>query len=55
MPVVDVKEDDKALQISAELPGMKKEDLQVDVQEGVLTLSGEKKSEKKEENEKFHR
>lgn len=55
MPLVDVKETDKGISIHAELPGIKKEDIHLDVSEGILTLSGEKKSEKKEENERYHR
>eukprot|EP00026_Physarum_polycephalum_P016794 Phypoly_transcript_17795.p1 GENE.Phypoly_transcript_17795~~Phypoly_transcript_17795.p1 ORF type:complete len:135 (+),score=27.96 Phypoly_transcript_17795:47-406(+) len=55
LPVVDVKESEKGITIHAELPGMKKEDILVDVNDGILTLSGEKKNEKKEENERFHR
>lgn len=55
MPLVDVKETDNGLSIHAELPGMKKEDIHLDVSDGILTLSGEKKSEKKEENERYHR
>lgn len=41
--------------IHAELPGVKKEDIHLELQGGVLTISGEKKQEKKEENEKWHR
>jgi HSP20 family molecular chaperone IbpA len=55
LPVVDVKENDQGFTIHAELPGMKKEDINLDVNDGILTLSGEKKDEKKEENERFHR
>jgi HSP20 family protein len=51
---VNVKENAEGIKIHAELPGIKKEDIQVDVSEGVLTLSGEKKTEKKEENERYH-
>jgi HSP20 family protein len=51
MPAVDVKENDKAYVIQAELPGIKKEDISVTVQDGVLTISGESRSETKEEKE----
>eukprot|EP00026_Physarum_polycephalum_P018204 Phypoly_transcript_19708.p1 GENE.Phypoly_transcript_19708~~Phypoly_transcript_19708.p1 ORF type:complete len:208 (-),score=46.24 Phypoly_transcript_19708:88-639(-) len=55
LPVVDVKENDQGFAIHAELPGLKKEDIHIDVNDGILTLSGEKKDEKKEENERYHR
>jgi HSP20 family protein len=47
-PAMDIVEDDGALRLTAELPGMKQEDVQIEVHEGVLTLRGEKKSEKEE-------
>jgi len=37
------------------LPEVKKEDVKVAVENGVLTISGERKSEKEEKNKKFHR
>ncbi len=52
---MDVKETEKNLTNHAELPGMKREDIHVDVQGGVLSLSGEKKEEKKEENAEYRR
>jgi len=54
-PLVDISEDEKEYLIKAELPEVKKEDVKVSVQEGVLTISGERKSEKEEKNKKFHR
>jgi len=54
-PVVDVRENDKNIVVHAELPGVKKEDITIDVSEGTLTLSGEKREEKKEDNERYHR
>jgi HSP20 family protein len=54
-PSCDVKETDSSFVIHAELPGVKKEDIHLELQDGVLTISGEKKQEKKEENEKWHR
>ncbi len=50
-PVVNTREDDKAYHIEADLPGVKKDDIHVDVNEGVLTISGERKY-KKETKEK---
>ena len=54
-PLVDITEDDKEYLIKAELPEVKKEDVKVAVENGVLTISGERKSEKEERNKKFHR
>jgi HSP20 family protein len=54
-PAVDVIEDDKEYLITAELPDVKKEDVKVAVENGVLTISGERKFEKEEKNKKYHR
>jgi len=54
-PAVDIDETDDKLSIVAELPGMKRDDIQVVVHEGVLTISGERKEEKKEESDGFSR
>ena len=45
----------QGITIHAELPGIKKEDIHLDMSEGVLTLSGEKKDMKKEDDEHYHR
>lgn len=50
-PSVDITEDDKEFLIKAELPEVKKKDISVDINHGVLTLSGERRSEKKDEKE----
>jgi HSP20 family protein len=54
-PAADVSETDGEYLIKAELPEVGKDDLNITVQEGVLTLAGERKEEKREENEKIHR
>jgi len=54
-PSVDISEMPQQYSIRAEIPGMKKEDIKISVNKNVLTLSGEKKEEKKTEGEKFHR
>jgi len=54
-PVVDITEDDRAYAIKVELPEVKKEDVHVTVENGVLTLTGERKFEKEEKNRKYHR
>ena len=45
MPSIDLKEDDGAVVLTAELPGMAEGDIDVEVKNGVLTLKGEKKHE----------
>lgn len=55
IPLVDITEDDKEYLITAELPEVKKEDVRVTVENGVLTISGERKFEKEEKNKKYHR
>ena len=54
-PTVDIVEDEKEYLIKAELPEVKKEDVKLTVENGVLTLSGERKFEKEENNKKYHR
>ena len=54
-PLVDISEDGKEYLIKAELPEVKKDDVKVAVENGVLTISGERKSEKEEKNRKYHR
>jgi HSP20 family protein len=48
---VDIAEDDESFVVTAEVPGAKPEDVTVEVHEGVLTLRGEKKSEREEKRE----
>jgi HSP20 family protein len=55
VPAVDIAEDSDAVTITAEVPGMTKEDLDVSIEDGVLTLRGEKKSEGTSEGKDFHR
>jgi HSP20 family protein len=45
---VDVKEDDKAYTVRADIPGVKKDDIQVDVEGNVISLRAEAKQEKEE-------
>ncbi len=54
-PSVDISEDDKDYLVKAELPEVKKEDVKVSVENGVLTITGERKFEKEERNKKYHR
>jgi HSP20 family protein len=55
MPTVDISETDSAYLIKAELPEVKKEDVKVTVENGVLTLQGERRQEKEEKGKKYHR
>ena len=55
MPTVDISESDAEYLIKAELPEVKKEDVKVTVEEGVLTLQGERRQEKEEKGKKYHR
>ena len=54
-PLVDVVEDKSEYVIKAELPEVKKEDVKVHVENGMLTISGERHFEKEEEGKKYHR
>lgn len=54
-PAVDITEDDQSYVIKAELPEVKKEDVRVTLENGVLTLTGERKLEKEEKGRKYHR
>jgi HSP20 family protein len=55
LPAVDIKETDDALLVHAELPGIRKEDVSIDVHDGVLCISGERKYEKDVKEENVHR
>jgi HSP20 family protein len=55
VPSVDVSETDGEYQIKAEIPDVKKEDVKVTVEDGVLTIQGQRKQEKEEKNKKYHR
>ncbi len=54
-PSVDISETDTAYMVKAEIPGVKKEDVKVTLQDGMLTIQGERKQEKEENGKKFHR
>jgi HSP20 family protein len=55
VPAVDIQETDKAYIIKADLPEVKKENVQVSVQDGLLTLQGERMQEKEESGKKFRK
>jgi HSP20 family protein len=51
----DVSEDDNALQITMELPGVRPEDVRLSLENNILTIRGEKRQELDENNERVHR
>ncbi len=51
LPAMDVSEDDRQYAITVELPGIRKDDVHVELQEGMLTIRGEKSSEREEKKE----
>ena len=54
-PAMDVEETDKEYLIKADLPAIPKDDVKIRIEEGVLTVEGERKQEKEEKGRKFHR
>jgi len=54
-PSVDIFEDDKGVTVKAEMPGVKKDDLNVNVTEDVITIHGEKKKEEKVKEKDYYR
>jgi len=54
-PMVDIVEDEKEYLIKAELPEVQKDDVKVTVENGTLTISGERKAEKEQKGRRFHR
>jgi HSP20 family protein len=54
-PSVDISETEGEYQIKAEIPDVKKEDVKVTLEDGVLTIQGERKQEKEEKGKKYHR
>ena len=54
-PEVDISQDNHEYLLKADLPEMKKDDVRVTVEDGILCVSGERKSEKEDQKRKFHR
>ncbi|MCF8384068.1 MAG: Hsp20/alpha crystallin family protein [Chlorobium sp.] len=52
---VDISEDEKAIYVSADMPGMKKEDVKVSMEDDVLCISAERKQEEEEKKKGYHR
>jgi len=55
VPTVDISETDGEYLIKAELPEVKKEDVKVTLEDGVLTIQGQRRQEKEEKTTKYHR
>jgi HSP20 family protein len=54
-PVVDIYENEDKIVVKAELPGVDKKDIKVDLKDGVLTLGGERSHEKEVKEENYYR
>ena len=54
-PSVDISETKDEIMVKAEMPGMKKDDIKITLQDNVLTLRGERKQEKEEKENNFYR
>ena len=54
-PKIDVTEDDKAVKVMAELPGMEEKDLDISLRGDTLTIKGEKREEKEDKREGYYR
>ena len=54
VPAVDVKETEASFEVSAEVPGLKPEEIKVEYNDGLLTLSGEKREEREEDKGNYH-
>ena len=55
MPAMDLVESDDSFVLRADLPGLSEGDIKIEVEDNVLTLSGERKSEREEKNEGYYR
>lgn len=55
IPAVDVLESEETLTVTAELPGMRKEDVDITLEDGVLKISGERRFEKDDKRENYRR
>lgn len=54
-PSADISETDKEYVIRAQLPAVKKEDVKVTVDDGMITIKGERKQQQEDKTEKYHR
>jgi len=54
-PAVDIQETDNEFILKADLPDVKKDDVKVELEDGVLTVEGERRKEKEETGKRFHK
>ncbi|MBD3370095.1 Hsp20 family protein [Candidatus Fermentibacteria bacterium] len=54
VPAVDITESDKSIQVKTELPGLSRDDVEIEVANGVLTIKGEKREEKTDKEKSYH-
>ncbi|MDZ7720459.1 MAG: Hsp20/alpha crystallin family protein [Balneolaceae bacterium] len=54
-PSIDISETDNQYMIDVEVPGMNKDDIELNIENNTLTISGERKFKKKEDNKQYHR
>src|SRR5947199_10678826 len=54
-PEVDISQDNHEYLLKADLPAMKNDDVRITIEDGILCVSGERKSEKEDQKRKFHR
>ncbi len=54
-PSVDIGESEEDFLVTADLPGLTKDDVKISYEDGVITLRGEKKQEKEEKGKNYHR
>ena len=54
-PAVDIKETPKEYIVTAEIPGISKKDIEIEISDNILTIKGERKMEKEEKGETYHR
>jgi HSP20 family protein len=55
MPMIDVSETDDAVHVTAELPGLKEDDVEVTLSDGNLVIQGEKRAEKEQKDKNYYR
>jgi len=54
-PAVDISEDDNNVEVRCDLPGVKKDDIDISVSDNLLTIKGEKRDEKEEKEDSYYR
>ncbi len=54
-PRIDISEDENSINVSAEIPGVKKENIKITLQDNILTIEGEKKKDSEQKEKNFFR